>query len=83
MVAIAPITGAILWEIFMKNELDQFLTLKHQLHLLVQILDGWILPSDHLDEYDKAALISASDLIGTVRTSLECRFKEDCLREVP
>lgn len=67
----------------MKNDLEQFLTVKHQLHLLIQILDEWILPSQHLDEYDKAALISASDLIGTVHTALEYRFKEDCLREAP
>lgn len=60
----------------MKNDLDSFLTTKHQLRLILQVLDEWVLPSDHFDEYDKAALISASDLISTVHTSLECKFKE-------
>ena len=61
----------------MKNDLESFLTTKHQLRLILQVLDEWILPSDHFDEYDKAALISASDLINTVHTSLECKFKEN------
>jgi hypothetical protein len=60
----------------MKNDLESFLTTKHQLRLILQVLDEWILPSDHFDEYDRAALISASDLIGTVHTSLECKFQE-------
>jgi hypothetical protein len=50
---------------------------KHQLQLILQVLDEWILPSEHFDEYDKAALISASDLISTVHTSLECKFQEN------
>ena len=61
----------------MKNELESFLSTKHQLRLLLQILDEWILPSHHFDEDDKAALISASDLIGTVHSSLEDKFKEN------
>lgn len=60
----------------MKNDLESFLTTKHQLRLILQVLNEWILPKDHFDEYDKAALISASDLISTVHTSLECKFQE-------
>jgi hypothetical protein len=70
------IGGYFMGEYKVKNELEQFLTVKHQLHLLVQILDGWILPSEVFDQYDKAALINASDLISTVHTSLESQFKE-------
>lgn len=76
VVVIAPIWG-LFYGLIMKNNLESFLTTKHQLHLILQVLDEWILPSDNFDEYDKAALISASDLISTVHTSLECKFQEN------
>lgn len=69
--------GAILMEFIMKNELESFLTMKPQLRLMLQILNDWILPSDHFNDQDKDALISASNLINTVHNSLENKFKEN------
>lgn len=77
LIMTAPILGAVFMELMMKSQLESFLTTKHQLRLLLQVLDEWILTSQHFDEYDKAALISASDLISTVHTSLECKFQEN------
>lgn len=77
LIMTAPKMGAVFMELMMKNEFKSFLTTKHQLRLLLQVLDEWILPSQHFDEYDKASLITASDLLSVVHTSLECKFKEN------
>ena len=63
-------------ELAMQNDFESFLTTKHQLRLLLQVFDEWILPSQHFDEYDKALLITTSDLLSVVHTSLESKFKE-------
>jgi len=58
-------------------ELESFLTMKHQLRLLLQILNSHILPSSHFNEEDKTSLVSASDLISNVHSSLEDRFQKN------
>lgn len=53
---------------------DDQLTIKHQIQLLVQIVDEWILTHHAFPDELKPKLIGVSQELGEIHTSLEERF---------
>lgn len=58
------------------NKLNNLLTTKHQLKLLVQVLDEWIIPEYELRDVEKQQLMAASEIIGNVHEQLEFRLMD-------
>lgn len=54
--------------------IDDQLTIKHQIQLLVQIVDEWILSHHAFPDELKPKLIGVSQSLGEIHTSLEERF---------
>lgn len=58
------------------NSLNNLLTIKSQLKLLISVLDECLVPSKEFLEPEKELLVNSSDLLTVVYEQLELRAKE-------
>lgn len=58
------------------NKFNDLLTTKHQLKLLIQILNEWIIPEHELKDAEKQQLVVACEIIGNVHKQLELRVMD-------
>lgn len=58
------------------KELNEFLTIKHQIRLLSEVVEDWILPSPYIVNEDALRIKEISTLLEQVKISLETQFTE-------
>ncbi len=58
------------------NSLNNLLTVKSQLKLLLTVLDDWLIPSKDFLDTERALMFDSSELLKVVYEQLELRAEE-------